>query len=265
LGIVAPISVVGSYSRAWGISARFVEVNWRLAEIVFPALVAHHANDDRGAFERVYVTALRYATILLVGLAAVAGGAATAIMAVFGAGFESASTALAITLVVPCTTTLATLQASGLLALGFPGATSKVAIASSAVVLVGTGLLAKPLGATGPALAMVIGSVVAIIAGYLITRRHLRPPFRELWPYRQRVSLVVAYAAAFLAGKAMTSLVTGAVGAVPALTVAGLTYCLVILAGGGFMAEDQERFHRLLHKLRRRSGAPAPSPRQQAV
>jgi O-antigen/teichoic acid export membrane protein len=265
LGIVAPVTVVGSYSRAWGISARFVEVNWRLAEIVFPALVAHHANGDRAAFERVYVTALRYATTLLVGLAAVAGGAATAIMAFFGPGFASASTALAITLLVPCTTTFATLQASGLLALGLPGATSKVAILSSAVVLVGTAVLTGPLGATGPALALVIGSIVGIVLGYVVTRRHVRPPFRELWPYRQRLLTVLAYGLAFLAARLVSSVVTGAVGVLPALAVGTAIYCLVFVAGGGVMPEDRERLARVLRKLRGRSDTPPTSPGELAV
>lgn len=252
LGVVAPIAVVGAYNRAWSISARFVEVNWRLAEMVFPALVERHSRGDEEGFERIYVTALRYATTCLVGLAAVGGGAADAIMALFGPGFASASTALALTLVVPLTTTVATLQWSALLALGLPGATSVTAIASSTVTLIGTVALAKPLGVTGPALALLVGSLLGIVLCYVITRRHVRPRFRELWPYRQRILTALAYVGAFVVGRLAAAAVPEPLTLPVAFFAATVAYGSVFVVGGGLMADDRQRLRRLATKLRSR-------------
>jgi O-antigen/teichoic acid export membrane protein len=260
LGIVAPVAVVGAYNRAWSISARFVEVNWRLGEMVFPALVERHARRDRAGFERIYTESVRYTTTCLVGLAAVGGGAAEAIMALFGPGFETASTALALTLIVPWTTTIATLQWSALLALGLPGATSVTAIVSAAVTLIATVALAEPLGVTGPALALVIGSLIGIVLSHMITRRHVRPAYRDLWPYRQRILTVLAYVAGFVAGR-LADAPESALALPLALLASSLAYALVFVGGGGLSREDRERLRQLRDWLRRRRAVhPAEAP-----
>lgn len=257
LGMVAPVAVVGAYSRAWSISQRVVEVNWRLGEMVFPALVERHARGDREGFDRVYVTAVRYSMTFLLGLAAVGGGTADAIMSFFGPGFQSAAPALALTLLVPCTATVATLQMCALLVLGLPGATSKVAVTTSAVTLIGTVVLTKPLGVTGPALAMALGGVLTVVFCAIIVRRHVRPSYRELWTYRQRGLLVVAYIVSFGVGRLAVSIIPGALGLLPALFAGTVAYILVFIMGRGLMPEDRKRLRQLADRVQGRSGGPA--------
>jgi O-antigen/teichoic acid export membrane protein len=256
LGVVAPVAVVGAYSRAWSVSSRFLDVNWRVGEMVFPALVEREARGDVAGFHRVYVTALRYATTSLAALAAVGGGAATAIMAFFGPDFTSASTALALTLLVPLLGTVASLQTCALLALGRPGATSIVAMVSACVTLIGTVVLAGPLGATGAALALALGWVIAIVLYTLVVRRHMRPPFRLLWPYRQRVSTLVAAGVAFAAARVASSSMTGSIVLLLALATGAVAFALVFVAGGGLMPEDRERLRGGLTLIRRAFGGP---------
>jgi O-antigen/teichoic acid export membrane protein len=199
----------------------------------------------------VYVTALRYATTALVALAAIGGGAATAVMAFFGPDFTAASTALALSLLVPLFATVATLQGCALLALGFPGSTSVVAIVSACITVVATVVLAKPLGVTGPALALVLGGVAGIVLSTRVVRRHVRPPFRLLWPYRQRVLTLVAAVIAFAAARLATSFITGPLGLPPALGAGFFTFVLVFVGGGGLMPEDRERLRAGVKALRR--------------
>jgi O-antigen/teichoic acid export membrane protein len=251
LGVVAPVAAVGAYSRAWSVSSRFVDVNWRLGEMVFPALVEREARGDRAGFDRVYVTALRYATTVLVALAAIGGGAATAVMAFFGPDFTAASTALALTLLVPLFATVATLQGCALLALGFPGSTSMVAIVSACITVVATVVLAEPLGVTGPALALSLGGVAGIVLSTRVVRRHVRPPFRLLWPYRQRALTLIAAVMAFAAARLASSLITGPLGLAPALGAGFLTFVLVFVGGGALMPEDRERLRAGVKALQR--------------
>ena len=269
LGVAAPVAVVGAYSRAWSVSSRFTDVNWRLGEMVFPALVEREAKGDRTGFDRVYVTALRYATTGLVALASVGGGSAIAVMAFFGPDFTSASTALALTLLVPLLATVATLQYCALLALGRPGATSVVAIVSSCIVVVATALLVGPLGVTGPALALTIGGVAGIVLCTRVTRQHVRPPFRLLWPYRQRVLTLVAAIIGFAAARLASSLVPGPLGLVPALSAGTVGFCLVFVGAGGLLPEDRERLRTAgkvlpwpvgARKKRRAADRPPPPP-----
>jgi O-antigen/teichoic acid export membrane protein len=262
LGIAAPVSVVGAYSRAFNISARFTEINWRLAEIVFPALVDRHARGDRAGFDSAYVTALRYSTILLLAVAGVVGGAAESIMAFFGPGFGSASSALLLLMLVPLTTTVASLQASALLSLGHPTAVSVIALAGSAVTLVGTVAMATPLGVTGPAVALCVGGALTVVLCALVIRRHVRPPFRALWPYRHRLAPVAGYLAALAAGRAVAAALGGMAGLLPAASAAAVAYVVVIVvAGGGLMAEDRQRLRRGIERIRPRdAGRPAKAP-----
>jgi O-antigen/teichoic acid export membrane protein len=272
LGVTAPVAVVGAYSRAWSVSSRFMDVNWRLGEMVFPALVEREARGDRTGFHRVYVTALRYATTGLVALGSIGGGAAIAAMAVFGPDFTSASTALALTLFVPLFATVATLQFCALLALGLPGATSMVAIVTACITVVATVVLAEPLGATGAALALTIGEVAGIVLCTRVTRRHVRPPFRLLWPYRQRVLTLVAAVIAFAAARLTTSLVPGAIGLLPALSAGTVGFGLVFVGAGGLLPEDRERLRAVAKLLPRPFGtrskprtADRPSPPDSAT
>jgi O-antigen/teichoic acid export membrane protein len=241
LGVVAPVAGVGAYGRAWSVGSHFVEIHWRLGEMVFPAFVEREARGDRAGFHLVYVTALRYATTALVALAAVGGGAATAIMAFFGPDFTSASTALALTLVLPLFTTVVTLQSCALVALGFPGATSLVAMVGACITLAATILLAKPLGVTGPALALAIGGASGVVLSTRVASRRIRPPLRLLWPYRQRLATLVASVAAFAAARLGSSLVPGALGLLLALSMGCLAFVLVFVGGGGLAMEDRER------------------------
>jgi O-antigen/teichoic acid export membrane protein len=168
-------------------------------------------------------------------------------MAFFGPDFTSASTALALTLLVPLFATVVTLQSCALLALGLPGSTSVVGIISACITVVATVVLAEPLGITGPALALALGGGAGVVLCTLVAGRHVRPPLRLLWPYRQRVLMLLASLLAFAAARLASSLITGPVGLVPALGAGSLTFVLLFVGGGGLLPEDRERLRAGLH------------------
>ena len=94
LGAASSIPAVGAYSRASSLTDRFGDARQRLSELLFPTLVERRITGDEEGFNRALIDSIRYSTALMLLFAAAGGGAANAIMAVFGPGFTRASTAL---------------------------------------------------------------------------------------------------------------------------------------------------------------------------
>ena len=173
---------MGAWNRAWALSQRFVELNYRLAEMVFPTLVERHVGEDRLGFDRALVDSLRYVAGGMLLPAAVGGGAAVGIMDLFGPGFSRASTALAIVLRLPAIATMSTIQADALLAVGRPLATTWLAGIRLAATVPLTVVLTLSMGVTGTALGVTIGFTLQLAVQFGVLRAHLSQSLLHLWP-----------------------------------------------------------------------------------
>jgi O-antigen/teichoic acid export membrane protein len=256
LGIVSPVAIVGAYSRAWSMSQRFLEVNFRITEMLFPTLVERHNAEDHEGFDRALVDSIRYVTVVLLLPAAAGGGAARGIMSLYGAGFAQGSTALAILLVLPAILTAASMQTHALLAVNRPLTTTAVSLARAAATL-GSGIaLSLWLGISGMALAIASGGVVQLILQYRTTRSHIATPLLELWQARQILGLGVAYASGFAVSYGLDRLVPEPGGLILGLAGGTITYGAMLLLVGGLDRRDRERTKKMLEQLRGLRSAP---------
>lgn len=257
LAITASVSALGAYSRASMLTNRLHEVHWRITEMLFPTLVGRRAGGDVGGFDRALVDTLRYCCAGLLLPAAAGGGAAASVMALFGPGFERAAPALAILLVVPAATALASTERAALLAVDRPWTTSAIAVVKMVVTVIASVVLTLWIGITGTAVALLAGAVVEVAWMGALTSRYLDAPLRVLWPRRERAALVLAYVAGFAAARAVISFLPGLAGLLPALGAGAVAFMVALLAAGGTNDRDRARAALLLTRLRHRLRAPA--------
>ncbi len=250
LGAVSSVAVVGAYNRAWSMSQRFLEVNFRVSEMLFPTLVERHGKEDHEAFDRALVDTIRYIAIVLLLPAAAAGGAAKGVMSLYGSGFERGATALAIMLIVPTLLTTVSLQMQALLAVDRPLATTVVSVSRAAVTIGGGIALSLWLGITGMALAMLLGGLVQLALQCWATRPHIATPLFQLWPARQMIALFVAYVVGFAAAHALDDSFSQPWGLVLGLAIGTLTYAGTILLGAGLAPRDRQRAALLIRRIR---------------
>ncbi len=241
LGVVGSISAVGAWNRAWALSQRFVELNYRVAEMVFPTLVERHVGEDRLGFDRALMDSLRYVAVGMLLPAAAGGGAAAGIMGLFGPGFAQASTALAVVLVVPAIATISTIQVDALLAVGRPVATTVLSVARLAATVPLTIGLTLAMGLTGAALGITLGACVQLAIQLGVLRAHLSQPMRQLWPLRQLVALIVAYVGGFAVARILDSALPGLTGLVGGLAGGALAYAVAFMLIGGMLPRDRAR------------------------
>jgi O-antigen/teichoic acid export membrane protein len=266
LGVISPVAIVGAYSRAWSMSQRFLEVNFRITEMLFPTLVERHDSEDHAGFDRALIDSIRYVVLVLLLPAAAAGGSANGIMSLYGAGFEQGSTALAILLVLPAILTAASMQTHALLAVNRPLTTTAVSLARAAVTVGGGIALALWLGISGMALAIALGAAVQLLLQYRTTRSHISTPLLSLWPARQMFGLFGAYASGFAVSYSLDHLAPEPLGLILGLAGGTLTYAAVLLAIGGIDARDRERAKAMssylsgLRRARKSADNAAPPP-----
>jgi O-antigen/teichoic acid export membrane protein len=241
LGAYGSLDAVGAWNRAWALSQRFVELNYRLTEMVFPTLVERHVGEDQSGFDRALVDSQRYVAGGMLLPAAVGGGAAAGVMALFGPGFSSASTALALVLLVPAISTMTNIQSDALLAVGRPLATTALAGARMAATIPLTIVLTISMGVTGAALGVTLGACVQLAIQFSVLRAHLSQPMLQLWPVRQLVGLVAAYAGGFVVARVVDAALPGFLGLLAALTAGSAAYAAFLLVVGGMLPRDRAR------------------------
>lgn len=257
LGSLSSIAAVGAYNRAWFLSQRFLEARQRLSELLFPTLVERRGVDEEG-FNRALIDSVRYTTGFILLFAAVGGGTAHGIMSIFGPGFERASSALTYLLLVPVTTTMVTVLSQALIATDRPLATSVTAgvrlITTVPLVLI----LTKSMGITGTALGMALGGAVQLICQLGFVQREVLRLFPAWWPARQLGGQLAAYAAGFLAGRAVLSSLPGYGGLALALVAGSLAYAAGLIVIGGVLPRDRARIRAVRERLQRgRTAGPA--------
>lgn len=251
LGATQSVTAVGGYNRAWSVIRRFIEVNWRIAEMLYPSLVHRRSDGDTVGFNTVSLDMMRYVLIGALLPAAVAGGGAESVMDVFGPGFAVASTALAILLLAPGLSLLQTIQETVLIATDRPGRGSIASLGQMIVTVVATLALTPWLGISGPAIALLAGYAVAIGYQSLVLRKTYRGATRSLFPWTHVAGAVTAYVVAFVVSRVCSD----AIGPViPSLLAIG---CLGTLAFVGTLAlfvrplgRDRERLGSLLARIR---------------
>lgn len=253
LGIVAGNNVVGAYSRAMSLPQRLQQASLRVTEVLYPTLVGRHSEGDFHGFDRALIDSIRYEVVGMLLIAATLGGAAHSVLAVFGPGFSRAAPALALLAIFPALASVTVAQTQALWAVNRPGATSVIAIARLVVTIALLVVLTPNAEIVGPALALLAGYVLVIVLSGIALRPSLARPLRATWPIRERLSLLLAYAAGFGAAHACEEVFATPVFAVALGVLAGsLAYVAVFLLTGGANQRDRERASHVLEKLRSR-------------
>ena len=254
LGFVSSVATVGAWNRAWTLGNRFLQLQSRISEILLPTLVERQASGDDHGFDRALIDSIRYTATIFFLPAAAAGGAAVGVMDLFGPGFDRASGALALVLLVPTLSLMSMLQTQALLAVDRPVITSVLSGMRMLVTIAATIPLTLALGLTGTALGAVIGCVVLLAAQFGALRPHLEGPVRRFYPYRNMAVLVLAYGAGFGAARVLDTTLDGAIGLLAGLAAGTLAYVLCVILGGGVLQRDLVRFSGVLGRLSRRRG-----------
>jgi O-antigen/teichoic acid export membrane protein len=259
LGALAPVAVIGAYSRAQMIPQRLQQASMRISEVLYPTLVERHLEGDGHGFDRALVDSIRYEAIGMLLIAATIGGAARSVLEIFGPGFARASTALALLALFPALASVTVTQTQALWATDRPGITSVIAGARAAVTLGLLVLLTPPLGIDGPAIALLAGYVVVLALSGLALSSVLARPLRATWSMRERFALVGSYAAAFLTAHVLERALAWPAALPLSLVCGTLVFAPVFVLAGGVNERDRRRLEEALGALQRRVGR-TPSP-----
>ena len=240
LGALVPIAAVGAYNLAWMLARRLIDQSSQVTEMLFPTLVRRRSGDQE-AFDRALVDSMRYAAVAMLLPAAVGGGAAHAVMDVFGPGFSVAAGALAFLLILPAVAILAAILGIALYSLDRPLTTALLTIVRTVVVIGLTVGLTLLLGLTGAAAAIVAGYVIELALLAWVMRGHLERPLHRQWGGRQLVATVLAYVVGFGFARVVDVQVSGVTGLVAALGGGSMVYAAAFLVAGGMKTRDWER------------------------
>jgi O-antigen/teichoic acid export membrane protein len=222
LGAVAPISVVGAWSRSFALAQRMNEAGYRICEILYPTLMVRWKAGDFEGFNRALARTARLTAIGMLMLAAVVGGGADGVLRIFGEGFEEAAGAFAVLLFLFALACVAMVFGQGILAVGRPHQLTLVAtirsIAAFALMVPGA-IYGEALGA---ALGLAGTSFIEVVFLAWMMRRYVGP---SSLPSLGFVSvLTVAIAASFAVTRAIDLATPGIVGLVPALAAGAAIY-----------------------------------------
>ena len=250
LGVFGSIAAVGAYSRAWTLGRRFVEMTYRITEMLYPTLVERWARGDVRGFDRALVDSIRYSTVGLLLPAAAGGGAAAGIMAIFGPGFSRGAGALTLLLLMPAMFTVTSIQRQVLYTVDRPLATTYGATGRMILTLALGVVLTLRFRETGMALAIVLGLLADLVYMTWTTYRHLSQPFHQLWPYPQMFAVPFAYACGFATAHATSAWLPGAGGAVVGLASGSAAFAAGFVLAGGVNSRDRERFGSVVARLR---------------
>lgn len=252
LGIVASTSVVGAYSRALSLPQRLQQASLRITEVLYPTLVGRRSDGDGHGFDRALIDSIRYEVVGMLLIAAVLGGAAHSVLAVFGPGFDQAAPALALLAVFPAMASVTVAQTQALWAIDRPGLTSVVAIVRLAITIGLLVALTPSLGVVGPAIAMLAGYLAVIVLSGIALRPALKRPLRATWPIRERLALAISYAAGFAAARAIEGVTRSPFGVIVCVAAGTLSYVAVFLLAGGLNKRDRRRLAEAVGHARRR-------------
>ena len=236
-----PLATVGAYSRAQSIPERLQQVNQLIAAVLYPTLVGRLGRGDGEGFDRALIDSIRYALIGTLIIAAAFGGSAHSLLGIFGPGFNRAAPALAILMLAPVLAAISSAQNMAFLAVGRPGLTSVIALARLALTIALTVVLTPRIGITGPALAILAGSLLQVLWGAIAMRPFLSQSLHLTWPLRERFPALAAYACGFGAAFAVEHAIPTAAGLLLSLSAGTLAYLAAFVLSGGVNGRDRRR------------------------
>lgn len=252
LGMVAPVAVVGAFSRAQTIPQRLQQASMRISEVLYPTLVGRHTKGDGHGFDRALIDSVRYEAIGMLLIAAVIGGAAHSVLEVFGAGFGRATSALALLMLLPMLASVTVTQTQALWATNRPGRTSLIAIVRLIVTIALLVVFTPTLGMVGPAIALLAGYVFVIVLSGIALRSSLARPLRATWSIRERLALIAAYAAGFASAHVTEHVFPGVAGLPLCLAAGVAAYGIAFFASGGINGRDHRRVGQVITMIRAR-------------
>jgi O-antigen/teichoic acid export membrane protein len=253
LGVVAPLVVVGAYSRAQTIPQRLQQASTRVTEVLYPTLVGRHAKGEGHGFDRALIDSIRYEMVGLLLIAAIVGGAAHSALRLFGPGFTRATSALALVILFPALASVTATQTQALWATNRPGRTSVIAFVRLAVTIVLLVLLTPSIGITGPAIALLAGYLASAALGGGALRPSLARPLRATWPVRERFALVAAYAIGFAAAHVTEHVAPSTAGLLLCLLAGTVAYAGLFFVCGGINGRDRHRLSEIMGRMRSRA------------
>jgi O-antigen/teichoic acid export membrane protein len=241
LGALAAVPTIGAYNRAWTIARRGLELNYRVTEMLFPTLVERRLGEDHAGFDRALVDSLRYTAIATLLPAAVAAGAASPIMSIYGPGFAAGSGAFAFLVFVPGIVTLSAVQSQALFADGRAALASLYSSVRAIATLLAAVLLAQADGLRGVGAGMLIGACAQLVPLSASLPRLLGSAFSELLRPREAISLLSAGTAGFLVARLLSSALSHPLALLLAPTLGLGTAAAVFIAIGGVQPRDRVR------------------------
>jgi O-antigen/teichoic acid export membrane protein len=260
IGMVAPIAVVGAYSRALVIPKSLQTASMRITEVLYPTLVGRHSENDGHGFDRALVDSIRYEVVGMLLFAAAIGGAAHSVLDIFGPGFAAAAPALVLLALYPALASVTVTQTQALWAVDRPGLTSLVAIVRLIVTVALLVLLTPGLHMVGPAIALLGGFLAVIALSGAALRRHLSRPLRVTWPIRERLALLPCYAAGFGAAHALERVGAPVVSLPLALISGAIAFAAAFVLCGGLNRRDRRRLAEAVTWARSRRSRRADRP-----
>jgi O-antigen/teichoic acid export membrane protein len=255
IGIVAPVAVVGAYSRALVIPRSLQQASMRITEVLYPTLVGRHTSGDGHGFDRALIDSIRYEMIGMLLFAAAIGGAAHSVLGIFGPGFGRATPALALLMIFPALASVSVTQTQALWAVNRPTVTSVIAIIRLVLTIVLLVVLTPKMNMVGPALAMLAGYALTIVFSAVALRHHLTRPLRATWPLREQLALLAAYAGGFAAAHAAEVAAPSTLAMPLCLLTGAVAYVAVLLLCGGLNHRDRSRLGEAVEGFRRKTAA----------
>jgi O-antigen/teichoic acid export membrane protein len=252
LGMVAPIALVGAYSRALVIPQSLQRASMRITEVLYPTLVGRHKRGDGHGFDRALIDSVRYEVIGMLLIAAAIGGAAHSVLDVFGPGFSRASTALALLILYPACASITITQTQALWVIDRPGRTSLISAVRLAVTIPLLVVLTPSIGIAGPAIALLGGYLVVIVLAGLALRPALARPLHATWPRRERLALLLAYGGGFAAAHTTEHAAPSIAGLLLCLVASSVAFLGAFLLLGGLNSRDRRRLVELFGWARER-------------
>jgi O-antigen/teichoic acid export membrane protein len=260
VGLVAPVAVVGAFSRALTIPQRLQQVSNRITEVLYPTLVHRHTTGDGEGFDRALVDSIRYEVVGMLLLAAAIGGSAHSVLAIFGPGFSRATPALVLLLLYPALASITVTQTQALWATNRPGRTSLIAIARLCVTLAMLLILTPKLHVVGPAVALLVGYLFVALLSGIALRPVMNRPARATWSWHERAALALAYACGFVAAHLIEQATPQAPGIIASIAAGSAAYLAAFVAFGGVNDRDRRRLRELRDRNRSRRAKSAITP-----
>jgi O-antigen/teichoic acid export membrane protein len=250
LGTVAPVALVGAYSRAQTIPQSLQRASLRITEVLYPTLVGRHTQGDGHGFDRALIDSIRYELFGMLLIAAAIGGAAHSVLKIFGPGFSSAALALALLMLYPALASITVAQTQALWATNQPGRTSLIAIVRLVITIALLVVLTPSINLAGPAIALLAGYLLVIVMSGLALRSFLARPLRATWPLRERFALMGAYVTGFAAAHVTEHAVPSTAGLLLSLPAGTVAYAATFFVCGGINGRDHRRLIQIAAQTR---------------